>query len=621
MTQDTNGSDGHISIVYFHGMGSQRRFEETSRLVDRLDRFLESVFKRGKPFGKLRRIRARAETGNTPNDPDVTFIRAIHLPGDESESQNPTKAQFYEAYWADEMQEKRSVYAVIKWILRQIWRPITMVWTPWGERQRVKRASLVELLEEKTQWPEGTIETDFKRLLKHYNDFDHPRWTRMAARLANQGVSGTSDFTGFLHMIDVRNRGKPDRIERLTKLARAWRRRYVWREVRNFAFMCSLLLAIVLVVLLLSAGVLAALLQVPTALDWFGLANKISLPDVMEPNWKNALGIGFGILLALGLRDFLVNRLADVEAWSTYAETDEKFRKREAILNKSVNLLTHVVQQPACKRVVVVAHSLGTSVAYDTLLAAVHANRAVNAQETMTGRVDFNKVSHFVTLASPIDKISYFFESFQSPVRRYLKIYEELRGDIGTSPFSKSGRQPHIHWVNIWDEMDIISGPLHSPAAREWTEARVDNVQVNSLTYFNPGAAHNAYFDNYNVIEILFDVIFRNKGNYPAANVKRKQPPNGDASNSVYRAVDFGPSKGEAGYARYYLLSLALAPWAWLVFLISRIGQVEPVVSVLMWIAIVLTALPLLGFLGKFVKQSELTSPLKQSGSGRHPGG
>ena len=30
----------YSSVVYFHGMGSQRRYEETSRLIDRLDRFL-----------------------------------------------------------------------------------------------------------------------------------------------------------------------------------------------------------------------------------------------------------------------------------------------------------------------------------------------------------------------------------------------------------------------------------------------------------------------------------------------------------------------------------------------------------------------------------------------------
>jgi len=30
----------YSSVVYFHGMGSQRRYEETSRLIDSIDRYL-----------------------------------------------------------------------------------------------------------------------------------------------------------------------------------------------------------------------------------------------------------------------------------------------------------------------------------------------------------------------------------------------------------------------------------------------------------------------------------------------------------------------------------------------------------------------------------------------------
>jgi hypothetical protein len=599
----------NVSVVYFHGMGSQRRFEETSRLVDRLDSYTESAFKRGLRLGQLGEIHARAETGVDEDAPDVSYIRAIHLHEFRNWEGPRTNARFYEAYWADEMREERSVRAVIKWILRQVWRPVTMLWTPWRERQRIRRATLIELLETPEAWPEDTLEGDFRTLLGLYEDFDHPNWFRRVWALEKEGETVKDDFAGFLRMIEDRNRDKPGRIARLKTLAQTWRRRHVRREIANFVLMLSLLLAILLIVLLVTAGVFTLLARFPVVLELLGLAEDAQIPHWARPTWGNALAIGFGVLLAVGLRGFLVHRLADVEAWSTYAETDEKFAKREAVLKKSVDLLTHVCQREDCDRVVVVAHSLGTSVAYDTLLAAVHANRAVRPDNQMIGRVDFRKISHFVTLASPIDKISYFFESFRSPVRRYRKIYDELRGDIGTAPFTKSGGQPQIHWVNIWDRADIISGPLHSPAAARWIDARIDNMHVNTLAYFNPGAAHNAYFDHYGVIGALFDIILRDRGRYDSQILPPRFLPSGRRKGLDYRAVDLGPGAGRNTWARVRLCLVA-APWAWLFYLIAWMLAPGMVAYGLLTVAVALTAVPVMAMLGRIRLKNVVADPL-----------
>jgi hypothetical protein len=273
-----------------------------------------------------------------------------------------------------------------------------------------------------------------------------------------------------------------------------------------------------------------------------------------------------------------------------------------------VALLSHVLKQPGCKRVVILAHSLGTSVAYDTLLAAIHVNRSVNMQDPTTGKIDLTKISHLVTLASPVDKISYFFESFRSSVRRYRKIYNQLRGDIGGPPFTRTGGQPKIHWVNIWDEADIISGPVQSPSAETGVKARVDNVHVNNLAYLNPGTAHGAYFDNRSVIKMLFDIVFLNRGAYDSKSLPMKMNAQGKPDGLDYRAADFGPGTGRGTWTNA-LRAGTVAPWLWLAYLGAMAAGFQA--HWMMALALLVTAWPVLALLKRVTRWNGQTDPLE----------
>ncbi|MGD9332157.1 MAG: hypothetical protein PVJ53_12650, partial [Desulfobacterales bacterium] len=94
---------------------------------------------------------------------------------------------------------------------------------------------------------------------------------------------------------------------------------------------------------------------------------------------------------------------------------------------RGVDLISHVLQDPDCKRAVMVAHSLGTAVAHDVLLQAARHNRAYNATDPISGPIPLEKMTHWVTFGSPIDKIQYFFESYKSRHHRYKRVVEELR--------------------------------------------------------------------------------------------------------------------------------------------------------------------------------------------------
>lgn len=139
----------------------------------------------------------------------------------------------------------------------------------------------------------------------------------------------------------------------------------------------------------------------------------------------------------------------------------------------------------------------------------------IKSGDSIAGPIPLDKIEHFVTLGSPIDKIEYFFESSTSPSHRYKRFTEEMRGDIGTVPFSR-GKAPHIHWINFWDDADLVSGALQSPANRSGTSQKVDNVHVQCLRFPAPGRSHSSYFDDRRVLDYLTDIIFARKYSFEA---------------------------------------------------------------------------------------------------------
>jgi len=621
----------HTAVIYFHGMGNQRRFEETARLVDRVETYLDKDRRAGGVKGTLEDIAARAEPSMSEDDDVVSYIAARQSI---DEGTKNISYKFYEAYWADETAQKRPVRGVLTWVLRQIGRPIGTLWTPWRERQRLRRSILIGMLTKKIETVKARYnitesldeveagqmrfdrgqeileqEGPYRKLLDAYVSFD--------GRLTESGW-----FSEFL--AHIREHYSDDGPDALVALARKWKRRYVLTEVRNFVAMLSILLALAVITFSFAQVALFALAAVPNLLTGAGLGNlNDQLPDWAQPNMRNAVTLGFGALLFLGLKGFLVDRLADVEAWSAYKETDERYARRKAVLDRCVGLLSHVFSRPGCERVVIVGHSLGTSVAYDSILSAVHVNRATNPQAPTFGQIDFSKLSHFVTLGSPIDKIAYFFESFRTRERRYRKIYNEFRGDIGTAPFTRAAGQLKVHWINVWDRLDIISGSVESPAPDTIHENRkalplimVDNVHVNNMAYMNPGAAHNAYFDNAKAVEILSEVILDNRGAYDTHNLKFMKD-QGNKRGQDYNGADFGPGVGQSTWTKSLAVAIAVPFFAFASIVVGWLGHD----TAEFWLWIITAALLiypawtiLLTFLrwvfSGFRKQSRLADPL-----------
>jgi hypothetical protein len=182
-------------------------------------------------------------------------------------------------------------------------------------------------------------------------------------------------------------------------------------------------------------------------------------------------------------------------------------------------------------------------------------NRAENREKPMDGPLPLRKIEHFITWGSPIDKVEYFFESSTSASHRYLRVQDILRGDTGGPPFADN-RKPHIHWINFWDDGDIVSGPLSSPMPAQRSINPIDNFHVKGFAFPHPGASHTHYLSHRPVVARLWDVIINR--NYSYATLKNRGE-NGKHGKD-YPSVLIRPGKGRGD--RRWLQRLAIAlPW------------------------------------------------------------
>ncbi len=503
------------AIVFVHGMGSQKRMQEVSQLVEVMERRAPHAARRDAEDGKVAVAgklttdpRIGVEQSNVEAGKNVSYIRTRWFPeGGHSHGGSPFR--FYEAYWANVTAGGVPKLEVLKWMFQQPLKPISAMLTPWRYRQRQRRSVLAEMM----HGDPLVNRADVGNLFRLYNDYDSDD----ARARYPQG-----DHEGFVKLVKsewveqssttTHTRDLPEEGQRLVGLARRWRNAYHRSEWKNLLILATIALSLVLVAYLAVVGVFQALvLYKGSDAERFDIT---SAPRFIADNRAVILLTLSSLLLVPGVASFLTGYLGDVQFWATYEETDEKYRKRREILECTTDTLRHVVAHPDCERIVVIAHSLGTPIAIDSILRLARENRAVPddlataGDEHRKARLRLRKITHVVTYGCPIDKIEYLFEETGEGRHRYNRVIEDLRGDIGTEPFADDDGHRLLHWVNFWDQADFISGPIESPVNREWPLLGVDNVQVKGPKLPNPGAGHNGYLDRYPVVDALVDVAF-----------------------------------------------------------------------------------------------------------------
>ncbi|MCP4965319.1 MAG: hypothetical protein GY926_08780 [bacterium] len=530
--------DDRTVIVHFHGMGEQKRYEEVSQLVDHLHSYARQD---PESRGSLKDISARLDTFPHEGDPSryVNYIRMRHVAKDAEGHTAGRWHHFFEVYWAPNMAGGAPAHKVAIWIMKQILTPFRISRSPWRSRQRLRRAALMEITERTTLTPEdrGLV----KKLLGEYDAFAEPK-------AEEDFPNGT--FDNFCSFISKRTQSTK-KTDSLLKLANQWRGELHRQETRNAAALVTFGLFITLV-----------------ALVFLALANwaieTVSVTPFFENSWiremigafslpfQNAWFLIGTVLGGLGVWRFLSHYVGDVYFWTTYEETDEKHKKRRSTLEQGCKVLEQILRDPRYDRVVVTAHSLGTAVAADSILELARRNRSKDAHNSMDVDIPMGKLDAFITWGSPIDKIHYFFESYQSRSYRYGRVVEELRGDVGTIPFAKN-RKPYLHWINIWDQADLISGPLQTPSSAKNPNVSVDNLQVRNGRLPFPAAAHGRYTRNPEVLSILLRTIFYGVHSFASAPRENGRPD--------YGAQRVGARKSSAFVKAVHVVCLLL-PWA-----------------------------------------------------------
>lgn len=246
---------------------------------------------------------------------------------------------------------------------------------------------------------------------------------------------------------------------------------------------------------------------------WIARAGQVDLAVyaaiVLRPShlW---LAVWIGLLFVL--RRVLVDYVGDVAVYVTADAKQASYEARTAILKASTKALTQLLRRH--DRVIILGHSLGSVIAYDTineLLSRVWAapDPAVPPAAETAGKAELAKLEGLVTFGSPLDKVYYFFRehvaSDQAVRAQILSfLYSFRRGYSGrtygdykfTYPASPQGPDPSafpelgpvFRWLNVWSPMDPVSGPLHF-----YRLADADRVR---RWYWLWGFAHLAYWND-----------------------------------------------------------------------------------------------------------------------------
>lgn len=571
----------YTALIHFHGIGEQRRYEELSFLIDALEEYSRAN------STPLRDITVQSERARTdlPRD-TVKYVRAWYQPK-EPTRQPEREYRFYEAYYANLIAGGIGPIEVLLWLISLSFMPVRILFTRWRELPRLRRATWLgdwdqrrkKIMAGTNENKESQIEqldAQVKLSLDVYDDF-----VRTSYPLAFTG-GGVGAYIPYL--ITKFNEGRfgqyvkhlpkylekyaddhphPDRVKFLDD-ARRWRWRFISIQ-------------------------LTVLLLVATALLTLGLASASILGFLWhissyQLRW-NLLGGSLILLVLGGLSWFLRNYVGDLYFWTTYQETSTKHAKREAILDYCSAYLSHVLLDDDCERVVLVAHSMGTTVAHDTLLRLARSEPSLDASGHPEKPLPLGKIQHFVTLASVIDKVYYLFETVISQSYRYNRIVEALRGDLGTFPFSEGSAQiPHIHWINFWDRADVASSRLYTPANHKFKpEHVVDNYEVAGMSFPDPVSAHLDYTQNPLVLRVLAGVFFENQANFVELTKQAKRT---KSKKVDYVSVFFGSAERAHPATNILQMFVLLCPWLILLHWICvRFGPAT--VTLISWNALI----------------------------------
>ena len=236
----------------------------------------------------------------------------------------------------------------------------------------------------------------------------------------------------------------------------------------------------------------------------WNLACPASLPNPWFdlPTWLSFFCWGLLYFVAWTVRRFLVQYLGDVAAY-VQPHVLDRFLTIRAQIKKWVMDVAGAVYRATDRNghheyqgVIMIGHSLGSVVAYDTL------NSLIN-QDVLGGSKDdiVARTRALITFGSPLDKTAFVFGHRK---KETSATREALAATV--QPLIENLRYRTFDWINVYSRRDVISNPLlyyDPPASAGITgECAVDNLEDPDALI--PLAAHTEYWGNPTVFAALY---------------------------------------------------------------------------------------------------------------------
>lgn len=445
--QEAAPSATPVAMLVCHGMGQQVRFETLGQLASSI---LTAAEKHG----------CKAEpNGVHLTRSDDSFLARAELKWSTPDGQK-REVHLYEAYWAPVTESKVSYADTILFLFQAAWRGFRC--------SRFMRASSFE------RWMFG----DMRKVA--ISAGTQLALLVIALVLAFEVV--TIAFVGFRVAAGVKE---------LSSI--------VWPRMPDLHWSLASAYAVLLFCLRCIAEVLTPFLP-----EHARLFHPASITAWLSAAWRTAVWLLL-IAQAFFVRYFLIQFVGDVAAYispfkdSKYDAIRTQIQQIGLKVGRAIYGFTGVPGVPDYHRVVIVGHSLGSVLAYDTLNALINTDLVCDS----AGRRDvLARTSHLITFGSPLDKTAFLFRNQSNHPRDPLR--EQLAAGFQPLILDYGFRQ-NLTWINLWAPKDVISGALDSydsPDLRPDDRLRVQNRKDPAgRTWF---AAHVQYWAGEALAEVLY---------------------------------------------------------------------------------------------------------------------